>query len=290
MAVSNTLNLHVPSPFNLVATLESGQAHRWQRCEGWYSGVVHGNLLKLRQVTDGIEVCSSTQDMGALSTMLSDYFRLGDDLLEIYRRIEKDSRMSEMIQRFSGMRLLRQEPWECLSAFICSATSNLTRIAANMESVADAMGRRVTLDGVSRSTFPCAGLVAEGGEALLRELGLGFRAKYLAHAAREVACGNLELEGLRQMSYWDARARLVDLPGVGPKIADCVLVFSLDKLEAFPIDRWVSRAVGEWYLDGANLKYDEIVQWAHRYFGVYAGYAQQYLFHGKRLDGRLTGS
>jgi N-glycosylase/DNA lyase len=280
------LNMHIPPPFNLAATLESGQAHRWQWSNGWYSGVVHGHFLKLRQDNNGIEVRSSIQDTRALTTMLSDYFRLGDDLVEIYKRIEKDSRMSEMIKRYSGMRILRQEPWECLSAFICSATSNLRRIASNMESIADAMGRRITLDGVSRCTFPSAGLVADSGETFLRELGLGFRAKYLAHAASEIARGNLELEELRRMSYRDARTRLVDLPGIGPKIADCVLVFSLDKLEAFPIDRWVSRAVGEWYLDGANLKYDEIVRWAHEYFGYYAGYAQQYLFHGKRLDGR----
>ena len=290
MAGPGPLSLPVPLPFDLTATLESGQAHRWQRREGWYSGVVYGNLLKLRQDGGGLEVYAASRAPEALVPLLADYFRLEDDLPSIYREIETDARMAEMIRRYAGMRLLRQEPWECLAAFICSATSNIPRIAANMESMAEAMGQPVTLQGVTRCTFPSAGLVAEGGEALLRQLGLGFRAKYLAHAALEVARGDLDLEELRRTPYWDAKARLIELPGVGAKIADCVLAFSLDKLEAFPIDRWVNRAMQEWYLNGEKLKYEEMVRWAHGYFGPYAGYAQQYLFHGKRLDGRTTGA
>ena len=144
-------------------------------------------------------------------------------------------------------------------------------------------GEPRSLQGRVRSSFPPAHKIAEAGEGALRELGLGFRAKYLANAAIQVAEGALDLEEVRRLPYWEARARLTELYGIGAKIADCVLVFSLDKLEAFPIDRWVSRAVQEWYLNGQKMSYDDIVHWAHGYFGQYAGYAQQYLFHGGRL-------
>lgn len=275
--------LEVPPPLDLGATLESGQAHRWQRDGDVYWGVVYGSLLKVRQVPKGIEIFSDPELSASSKTMLASYFRLDDDLDGIYEEINRDDRIDGMIRRYAGLRLLRQEPWECLTAFICSATSNIPRIAANMESMADAFGEPRSLHGRVRCTFPSAQRIAEAGEGALRELGLGFRAKYLARAAIRVAEGELDLEEVRSLPYWEARARLTDLYGIGAKIADCVLVFSLDKLEAFPIDRWVSRAVQEWYLNGQTTKYDDIVHWAHDYFGQYAGYAQQYLFHGGRL-------
>ena len=273
----------MPPPLDLAATLESGQAHRWQKDGDVYWGVVYGSLLKVRQVLAGVEISSNPAPSESLKTMLASYFRLDDDLSAIYGEINRDDRIDAMIRRYPGLRLLRQEPWECLTAFICSATSNIPRIAANMESMADAFGEPRSLNGRVRCSFPPAHKIAEAGEGALRELGLGFRAKYLANAAIQVAEGALDLEEVRRLPYWEARARLTELHGIGPKIADCVLVFSLDKLEAFPIDRWVSRAVQEWYLNGSKLSYDDIVHWAHGYFGKYAGYAQQYLFHGGRL-------
>ena len=245
--------------------------------------MVYGNLLKVRRDPDGIEVYSSPGPAEDLVEMLSSYFRLDDDISAIYEEINKDSRMDSMIRKYPGLRLLRQEPWECLVAFICSATSNIPRIAANMESIAEAFGEPLPLHGCTRYTFPPAHRVAAAGEGALRDLALGFRAKYLANAAIQVAEGVLDLEEVREVPYWEAKARLTELPGIGAKIADCVLVFSLDKLEAFPIDRWVSRAMQEWYLNGEKKSYQEIVEWAHGYFGRYAGYAQQYLFHGGRL-------
>ena len=275
--------LEVPGPLDLSATLESGQAHRWQKDGDVYWGVVYGSLLKVKQVSEGVEIFSSPALSMSSKRMLENYFRLDDDLPAIYEEINRDARIDAMIRRYAGLRLLRQEPWECLTAFICSATSNIPRIAANMESMANAFGEPRSLHGRVRCSFPPPHKIAEAGEGALRELGLGFRAKWLANASVQVAEGALDLEEVRNLPYWEARARLTELPGIGSKIADCVLVFSLDKLEAFPIDRWVSRAVQEWYLNGQKMSYDDIVRWAHGYFGRYAGYAQQYLFHGGRL-------
>ena len=285
------MQLTVSYPLGLPATLESGQAHRWRKEGQWYWGVVCGNLLKVRQNLFGLEVYSAPQPPDKLTPLLSSYFRLDDDLDVIYRMINTDPRIASVIAKYPGLRLLRQEPWECLAAFICSATSNIPRIAANMESLAEAFGEPVTLQGHTRYTFPSPLKVAMAGEQTLRDLGLGFRARYLSHAATVLADGGLDLEGVRRLPYGEAKARLMELPGVGEKIADCVLAFSLDKLEAFPIDRWVSRAIQEWYLNGKQMSYAEIVRWAQDYFGLYAGYAQQYLFHGRRLDkGGRTGA
>jgi len=282
------MRMRFPQPFNLQATLESGQAHRWRWDDGWYWGVVYGNLIKIRQSGGGIEVFSAPSEPEQLVGLLNSYFRLDDDLNEIYRSICKDSRIKKMLEIYSGMRLLRQESWECLCAFICSSISNIPRIGRNMESLANALGKPVELLGETRNTFPTAQVIATAGVDFLRQLGLGFRAKYVAVAAQEVAEGNLNLDAVHAMSYQRAKDILMELPGVGAKIADCVLVFSMDKLEAFPIDRWVSRAMREWYQIGDKLSYEEVADWAKDYFDPYAGYAQQYLFHGRRLGNMDT--
>ena len=119
----------------------------------------------------------------------------------------------------------------------------------------------------------------------LRRLGLGFRAPYIAQAARVVADGGLDLDALIHTPYLEAKARLMECPGIGPKIADCIAVFSLDKLEAFPIDVWVRRALKEWYFPGQKPPPDRaLLEWAQGHFGRYCGYSQQYLFHGRRLE------
>ena len=275
-------------PLDLASTLESGQAHRWLKESQWYHGVIFNNLVLLKQTSLGIEFHSSPDDEERFEPLLRDYLRLQDDLGEIYRCINIDQRISSAIDRYRGMRLLRQEPWECLIAFICSANSNIPRISATMETLARSFGAPLELEGMVRYTFPTAEALSQAGEGCLRALGLGFRAKYVAGAADTVARGNLDLLALREAPYEEAKETLLALPGVGEKVADCVLAFSLDKLEAFPIDRWVRRALEEWYLNGQHLSYAKLRDWAVEHFGPYAGYAQQYLFHGRRLQGKNT--
>ena len=115
------MRMKFPEPFNLQATLESGQAHRWRSNDGWYWGVVYGNLIKIRQYSGNIEAFAAPKEPEQLAELLHSYFRLDDDLLEIYGSISKDSRIEKMLEIYSGLRLLRQEPWECLCAFICSS-------------------------------------------------------------------------------------------------------------------------------------------------------------------------
>ncbi|MCH8802271.1 MAG: DNA-3-methyladenine glycosylase 2 family protein, partial [Chloroflexi bacterium] len=139
-------------------------------------------------------------------------------------------------------------------------------------------------------TFPSPADLAEAGEAELRRLGLGFRAPYVDQAARAVLDGELDLPALVRAPYPEAKAALMEIKGIGSKIADCIAVFSLDKLEAFPIDVWIRRALSEWYFPGQKTPPDRVLlEWAQEHFGRYGGYAQQYLFHGQRLRKKADG-
>ena len=173
-------------------------------------------------------------------------------------------------------------------SFICSATNRIPRISANVEEMSSHFGRRLANDGDARHAFPQPGELAEAGERRLRDLGLGFRAKYLAPVARMVADGQVDLFALREADYSDGLEVLTSLPGVGDKVANCVLLFSLDKMEAFPVDVWVRRALQEWYGVDRKKKLSDVDKrrWAQDYFGANAGYANQYLFHSRRLMGR----
>jgi N-glycosylase/DNA lyase len=278
------VKLRIEQPFDLAASLESGQAHRWRRDGDCYSGVIRGHFIKIGQAAEAVEFNCEPWPEASVVPLLQSYFRLDDNILAIYKDISRDERVSEMIGQYPGLRLLRLEPWECLISFICSANSNIPRIHQGMEKLANCFGNPIEMDGEVRNAFPTPEQLAKASEADLRGLGLGFRAPYVAQAARAVAEEELDLEALVHLPYQETKLRLMECPGIGPKIADCIAVFSLEKLEAFPIDVWVRRALGEWYFPGQKTPPDRVLlEWAQSYFGRYGGYAQQYLFHGRRL-------
>lgn len=288
------MRLAVDQPLALGESLESGQAHRWRRRpDGRYSGVLGCRLVHIGTTSDAGNALeyhtagpNGRQDDAAAAALLRSYFRLDDDINAIYADIRRDRRVSEMVARYPGLRILRQEPWECAVAFICSANSNIPRIHRNMEAMAEALGDPLELDGEIRHTFPTPARLASAGEAALRQLGLGFRAPYVAAAAQQVCDGDLDLPALVGAPYAEAKARLMQCRGIGAKIADCIAVFALDKLQAFPVDVWIRRALAEWYFPMQKKPPDRaLVEWAQAYFGQYAGYSQQYLFHGRRKEG-----
>ena len=280
-----------PKPFDLASTLLSGQAFRWRPDGEWFYGVVFSNIVKIRQVRAGIDFSCAPDEERTIGPLLQDYLGLGADLEAIYASISSDQRLKDSIARYKGMRILRQDPWECLVSFICSSASNIPRISGNVEDICKSFGRPLEMDDYVRHTFPSPKELATAGEQRLRDLGLGFRAKYLATTARAIADGVLDLMTLREADYEEALAVLTTLDGVGDKVANCVLLFSLDKPEAFPVDVWVDRVLREWYFDGRRPPKPKISQekvriWAQERFGPYAGYANQYLFHDRRLQGR----
>ena len=281
-------------PLDLEASLLGGQAHRWRREGEWYSGVLRNHLVLIRQHNGFVEFASSPAGPQSLAPSLRDYLRLDDDLPAIYADITQDANVHSQVDRYPGLRVLRQEPWECLVAYICSANSNIQTIHRNMERLSGEFGRSLMLhlpspaageNGIiQRNTFPKPVDLAEAGEMELRRLKLGFRAPYVYQAAVAVLEGRLDLEHLVRASYAEAKAELMALKGIGDKIADCIALMSLEKMEAFPIDVWVRRALADWYFPSEKTPTNRVLlEWAQGYFGRYAGYANQYLFHGRRL-------
>ena len=281
---SNTVQINLPidQPLDLALTLQSGQAFRWHQDCGRWSGFISGELVMLERLKDGLTIECNATAAGGIAAAVHQYFRLDDNLNAIYDHFSADERLTHVIQQHWGLRILRQDPWECLIAFICSQNSNIARIAKTQESLANTLGNSVRMGGIERQEFPTAEALAATGEESLRNLSLGYRAKYVARTAEIIASGKLNLDPLREASYDDAKNVLMTLPGVGAKVADCVLLFALDKGEAIPIDRWVRRAFEEWYLAGEVLPYDKLLIWAQCTFGPHAGYAQQYLFLRRR--------
>ena len=286
-------------PVDLEASLLGGQAHRWQREGDWYSGVLWGNLVLTRQHEQIVKFSSSPANPESLVPKFRHYLRLDDDLPRIYADITQDANVSAQVDRYPGLRVLRQEPWECLVAYICSANSNIETIHLNMERLSNEFGSTLKLANpdpgtggpacFKRHTFPSPADLAEAGEAELRRLKLGFRAPYVYRAALAVLEGRLDLRRLTGASYEETKSELMALKGIGDKIADCIALMSLEKLEAFPIDVWVRRALADWYFPGQRTPTNRtLLPWAQEYFGRYAGYANQYLFHGRRLRDKMA--
>lgn len=286
---------------DLGATLQSGQAFRWRTDHaGGFDGVLGRDLVRLSAVKGGVRVVSAPAPPAALAPAIAAFLRLDDDMPAIQRALGRDPECGRAIAAHPGLRLLRQDPWETLAAFILSSVSNIPRISRTIEAIAAALGdpiavavppspragQRLAQERDVRHAFPSAGVLAAAGEARLRELGCGFRAPYLARAAARVASGDLPLVALRVATYDDARATLMALDGVGDKVADCVMLFALDKMEAFPVDRWVQRALVDWYGLPPTASYAAVRQWARDTFGPNAGYANQYLFWDRRAAGR----
>ena len=266
--------------------LLGGQAFRWRLEDGWFQSVLFNNIIKTRQVDEGVEFTCGPDDESVVAPLFRDYLRLDDDLQAIGASISKGEQISAAVSRYQGLRILRQEPWECLVSFICSANSNIPRISTNVEDMAKSFGQTLEMNGESRSAFPTPDALADAGVQKLRDLGLGFRAKYVAGAAERIARGDVDLYSLRESSYHEALESLIELPGIGDKVGNCILLFSLDKPEAFPVDVWIDRALREWYPEVVEQKLTRKAMrpWAQEFFGTYAGYANQYLFHGRRLQ------
>ena len=266
---------------DLAETLDGGQAFRWHLVGdcGRYEGVIGDSVVGLRCTGGDVAVTAlgtNAGDCGPIEAVTRTYLASGRDPAEMFQLFGDEPWARNAAAKRVPLRVLRQDPWECLAAFICSQNSNMPRIKQMVWSVAS-MGRALDPDGRYRA-FPNPEVVADLGESRLRSLGLGYRAPHLVESAREVANSGYWLQTLRSASYADARLELMQLPGVGPKVADCVLAYSLDKPEAFPIDVHVMRAMTRLYELPDRMKTGDVAAWARDRFGEWSSLVQLYVF------------
>lgn len=270
--------------YDLAATLGSGQAFRWRRVGEAWEGVVAGSWVRLRQTGNAIHAESVVpqSDWG----WLRDFLQLDVDLATVLATFPDDEPMRASVAACRGLRLLRQEPWECLVSFICSSTKQIIQIQQIIALLCERFGESIPAasDDERCFAFPTAARLAACSEAELRTCKMGFRAPYILAAANAVAGGGLDLARLHALSTADARAALMGLHGVGRKIADCVLLFAYAKQDAFPVDVWVRRALTELYFPRRRPSEKRLERFANTHFGPNAGYAQQYLFHYVRTQ------
>ncbi len=264
--------------FSLEHTLESGQVFGWRRVgpDTW-EGVLHGSCYRLQQAGEAVKV---TTLAGPLERdALQRYLGLDYPLEAILSTFPQDDLLQRSVERCFGLRLLRQPLFECLVSFIVSAANNIPRIKQNLQA-ACALGGEPC--GAS-CTFPSPERLVELGEEALRSTGMGFRARYMWQAALAVASGELDLQAVEQAPYPESKHLLMQLPGVGEKIADCVCLFALGQHEAFPVDTWIKRLLIAYYSAPKRANYAALSAFGRERFGPKAGYAQQYLYHYSRL-------
>lgn len=266
------------SDYDLAATLDSGQAFRWVRTDDGWQSVLAGHWVTLQQRGDRIE--AGTNRRPGDWRWLSDYLRCEEELDPILRSFPDDEPMRVSVAACRGLRLLRQEPWECLVSFICSASKQIVQIRQIVDQLCLRHGETVGPDNaLIRHAFPVAERLAACSEAELRDCKMGWRARYVRDTARMVADGEIDLAAIAKLDCESARRELLRLPGVGRKVADCVLLFAYGFQAAFPVDVWIGRGLRELYFPRRKPTRQRLEKFTTSYFGPYAGYAQQYLFH-----------
>ena len=268
------------SDFELRDIFECGQCFRWNKEEdGSYTGVIKSGVINVKKEDEKIVFSGQTSE--DLEKVCKKYFDLDRNYSEIKEIISiDDENMKKAIKYGNGIRILNQDSWEMLISYIISAANNIPRISKTIENLARKFGKSVNMNGNTYYMFPTPEELEKATMEDLRECNLGFRDKYVYNATRMVLDGTLNLEKLGQLQYESAKKQLMQVPGVGAKVADCILLFSMGKSEAFPVDTWIKKIMNELYVDSANV--NRINQYAAERFGKYAGIAQQYLFYYKR--------
>ena len=268
--------------YDLAATLTSGQAFRWSSSGNTWDGVIGEHWIRLRQEPG--QITAETATPGEDWQWLRHYLQLDVRLEHVLASFPGDEPMRNAMVQCQGLRLLRQDPWECLASFICSSSKQIVQIQQIIALLCRRYGSPLPVpeDAQPAWSFPSPARLAAVSATELRECKLGFRAPYLAETAARIAAGELDLSRLAQLPLAQARDALVALPGVGLKIADCVLLFAFGFPEAFPLDVWVMRALRRLYFPKRGAKIHRLRHFSQTHFGPHAGYAQQYLFHYMR--------
>jgi N-glycosylase/DNA lyase len=272
--------------FSLKHTVESGQLFRFKEIGEGYLINSADRLFFVRQKKDSLFF-----DGNVDKDFIAHFFRLDEDHASTIRKISKDDDIRRAVEGYRGIRIMRQDPFECTISFICSSASNIPRIKKNVSDISRLFGekRSVVICGKRHKyySFPCPGAIKD--KKRLSQARLGYREDFIIETNRLLTVDFISR--LEKADYQSAKKQLMSLHGVGEKVADCISLFSLGHLNSFPVDTWVTKVMLELYLrhtpkNGRTPR--KIREFAERYFGDHAGYAQQYLFHARRNADRKS--
>ena len=274
--------------FRLKDIFECGQCFRWnENDDGSYIGVINNTVVKVQQYENRIEFTGS--DNSEFEKIIKDYFDINTDYSNYKKDLIKvDQYMAESVEFGNGIRILNQDLWETIISFIISANNNIPRIKKIIENLSRTYGNKIVFEEKEYYTFPTMQSLSKASIQDLRKLGLGFRDKRIFNTTKMIISGKIDLDGIKNMQDTNLmREKLLELDGVGPKVADCILLFALHRFDVFPIDVWVRRVMNDLYIhcteeDRVNKR--EILKLADEKYGKIKGLAQQYLFYWKREE------
>lgn len=279
--IKNTLIIEELECFDLSKSCSCGQAFRWrEKDDGSWVGMIKNNPVNVSRSGGGLRIRPCRES--CIEDCLA-YFDLERDYKAMEKLISDDPRLNICLPCAAGIRVFNQDPFEALISFIISANNNIKRISGIIERLCRLAGEKIGFDGEELYSFPSPERVAALSIEELRNIGAGYRAAYIRDSAKRIADG-YELEKLRSMPLDSARKELLTFPGVGPKVADCILLFSLGHTDAFPVDVWIGRAMKELYFDSEQPTRAELKTTIES-IGKYSGILQQYIFFYAREAG-----
>jgi len=265
---------------NLENTINSGQVFLWKKNQNNWYGINGQSILRI----------NNSGKIKSYSKQKIDYFREKDNLEKILKSISKDKTTRQAVKKYLGLRLLRQDPFQCFISFIVSSNSNIQKIRICLENICKNFGEKVFFENKEFFLFPEPKILASASIQEIKNCGVGYRSNFIILASEMVYSNEINFEYLKKCEYFKAKEIISNVPGVGDKVADCILLFSLDKLEAFPLDRWMIRILEKYYPHIFELstksithrQYEILHEKITNYFGPYSGYAQQFLFKMER--------
>ena len=261
-------------------SINSGQVFLWEKCGSDWYGINGQDILKINKNA----VIKSIQNSK------TDFFRKNDNMQEIIKSISKDKTVKKAIKQYEGLRIFKQDPFQCMISFIISSNSNIQKIKNSLEKITKKFGVKVEIENKEFFLFPKPEKLANASIEEIKKCGVGYRAPFIKQAAEMVFSKKIDFKYLEKLDYKEAKKNICLIPGVGNKVADCILLFSLNKLEAFPLDTWMIKILEKYYSNEFKIETKTITQKQYEilhekivnYFGPYCGYAQQFLFKMER--------
>ena len=261
-------------------SINSGQVFLWQKSKNYWYGIDGQNILKINQ----------KGKIKSMQNMKTSFLRENDDIEKIIKSISKDKTIKKAVKKYEGLRIFNQDPFQCMISFIISSNSNIQKIKSSLEKISRKFGKKMAIEDQEFFLFPKPEKIAKASISEIKTCGVGYRAPFIKEAAKMVTEKKINFEYLKNSNYDETKRNLRLIPGIGNKVADCIMLFSLNKLNAFPLDTWMIKILEKYYSKEFQIETKTITEKQYEilhekivdYFGPYCGFAQQFLFKMER--------